>query len=259
MIRELSWPKTVGALTDALGASFRPLSGAPVEGAVTLVHGETLVIVEAARAGDALLSPVGLIEGEDARTYLSDLLGRLTTVDALVDELISLQSGPPHVLEAHRRGQRLLLPDLLCVVEADGRRRLEAVRILDPEAAYRAIDSWLRLQTSRVSIEGFLGRLQRVEAGLWLMRDGRQGLKTLDSGGHTLVSGAGLVEALTSALSRAPDVATADAMIGRWFTDYGRRESADAQGRAVVGWRIPALDADFIRTSDGRVAVAPHR
>lgn len=259
MLRELSWPATVGELTGAVGPSFRPLPGTPVEGAVTLVHSETLVIVEAAAQGRTLVSPVGLIEGEDARTYFADLLGRLTTVNALIDELTSIQSGPPLVLEVHRRGQRLLLPDLLCVVEADGRRRLEGVRLLQPAGAYRAIDSWLRLQSSRPAIEVVMGRLRRVEAGLWLTQRGRLGIKALEGGGHALVSGAALVQSLISALSHAPDAATADAMIGAWFTDYGRRESADARGRAVVSWRIPVLDADFLRAADGRVVHTPHR
>ncbi len=248
------WPQTVTQLRDALGEAFLELDSGPVAEAVTFVHRQTCAVVEAPLDGEGLGARPAVVDGDDARLYLADLLARRETIAEVQDILAQLQHAPPIVLEVFRRGQRLLLPRLLCVVELRGRRELDSLRILEPDRGAASVDAALRLIEDVSAVSHQFGEVRRLgdDRGTLLLLGGSVAAAPVaGGGGFRLLSRGELITRMKTHIAHARDIDAADEIVATWYDCYGRRERVDPLGGAVVTWRLYPLDLDLHRDPSG--------
>jgi hypothetical protein len=235
----LSWPQTPDEVGACLGRAFRPVGNGPVDESQVWVHRPSLVLVEAVVEGDRLAGKATLIAGDDVRLYLMDWLSRLPDIDSAVTLLTQLCGRHPHVLEISKGGQRLLLPEILTVVELRARRReLERAQVMDTQASASALDAVLRTHSDAAAIQALLdGDFAEVQADppLYLVLAGNALVTASRTGRFGLVWGDGLIERLQSIAPQS--VAQMDAWLARLFSPVLRHETSDRRGAARVQWR----------------------
>lgn len=250
------------ALADALASSgFERLETEPGAAVITLVHRASLTVVELLADG----SGAAVIEGEDARVYLTDVLTHQSGgVAGVIDLLGRIGGGPPIVLEAFRRGRRLLLAKLPRVVEVRGRRAtVDRVRILDEPSSAVVIDAVLRLRPTLDALRATLSDVHPLVSRprSWLAL-GRRAVvvEVVGGGGFRLASADERDGILLGAARSAGDIDAVDALVARWCEIYGRRETADPRGQPTVVWRLDPLPLELVaRETHGVLHFLLHR
>ncbi len=188
--------------------------------------------------------------GDLAAALLSDALGRLGSAGAVLDALGRLDPDPPAVLEALPRVTRVLLPASRRVVEVRvGRDRALQVRVEDPDASRRALDSRLRAATRGEVLE-LLSPAVALPGGALGLR-GRLAVRWTTEGA-ALDDG---IAPLQAWLADRDVPAIDDALLDH-VALLGRRERFARGAPAEVVWRLIDLGLDVAWRPTG-VTVAP--
>lgn len=245
---------TVSTLVQVLGPQFHELHAGPAEGAVTYVHRNSMTIVEAPVIGGDLAATASLIEGQDARLYLTDLLERVSSLEDVISLVTDIYGSAPGVIEAFKRGRRLWISSIEAVIELRGRKNEFTVRVLDAESAFSALDAATRMLSDKESLELIVGPMLALEPSrsqsVLTIKHSAVAFRPLASGGYELLTDSALRAAFMESAKSLPSIEACDERIGQWCDYYGRFEHMEPDGVIRVEWRLPGPKLQLVWHGD---------